>query len=251
MIVLKTRREIELLRDAGRISAEALMAAGEAVKPGVSTWEIDEIARKYILRQGAKPNFLHYNGFPGTACISVNEEVIHGIPSRRRILREGDIVSIDLGALYKGYHGDNAATFAVGRISDEAQRLIDTTRESLDIGLSKAVGGGRVGDIGAAVSEYCESRGFGVVREYTGHGVGRDLHEDPPVPNYGTAGRGARLLPGMVIAIEPMITMGTQKVRTLADGWTVVTADGKYAAHFERTVAITDKECDILSPWTL
>lgn len=251
MIVLKTRREIELLRDAGRISAEALMVAGEAVKPGVSTWEIDEIARKYILRQGAKPNFLHYNGFPGTACISVNEEVIHGIPSRRRILREGDIVSIDLGALYKGYHGDNAATFAVGRISDEAQRLIDTTRESLEIGLSKAVGGGRVGDIGAAVSEYCVSRGFGVVREYTGHGVGRDLHEDPAVPNYGTAGRGARLLPGMVIAIEPMITMGTHKVRSLPDGWTVVTLDGKYAAHFEKTVAITDGPCDVLSPWTL
>ena len=247
MIVLKTRREIELLREAGRISAGALKIAGEAVQPGVSTWEIDEIARKYILKQGAKPNFLHYNGFPATACISVNEEVIHGIPSRNRILREGDIVSIDLGAVLHGYHGDNAATFACGKISDEAQRLIDTTRESLYVGLSKAIGGGRVGDIGAAVSEYCESRGFGVVRDFTGHGVGRNLHEDPAVPNYGTAGRGARLLPGMVIAIEPMITAGTYKVKVLPDGWTTVTLDGKLAAHFENTVAITDGACDILT----
>ncbi len=248
MIVLKTRREIEKMREAGRISAGALKVAGKAVEPGISTWEIDEIARKYILRQGAKPNFLHYNGFPATACISVNNEVIHGIPSRDRILREGDIVSIDLGAEIDGYHGDNAATFACGSISEEAQRLIDTTRESLYLGLAKAVKGGRLGDIGSAIGGYCEEKGYGVVREFTGHGVGRNLHEDPAVPNYGVPGRGVRLLPGMTIAVEPMINLGTHKVRILPDGWTTVTLDGKISAHFEHTIAITDGgECEILT----
>ena len=248
MVVLKTRREIELMREAGRISATALKVAGEAVRPGVSTLEIDTIARKYIESQGARPNFLGLYGFPATACISINNEVIHGIPSRDRILKEGDIVSIDLGAEKNGYHGDNAATFAVGEISDEAKRLIDTTRESLYVGLKQAVAGNRVGDISNAIQMYCEERGFGVVRDFVGHGVGKELHEDPSVPNFGTPGRGVRLLPGMTIAVEPMINQGTWQVDQLSDGWTVVTKDGKLAAHFEHTIAITkDGECMILT----
>lgn len=247
MIVLKTSRELELMREACKISAQALEVAGQAVKPGISTWEIDKIAYDFIKKQGAEPNFLGLYGFPGTACISINDEVIHGIPSKNRILKEGDIVSIDLGAKIHGFNGDNAATFAVGTISVEAQRLLDTTRESLYEGIKAAVAGGRVGDIGHAVQEYCESRGFGVVREYEGHGVGAKLHEDPGVPNFGTAGRGIRLLPGMTIAIEPMITEGTYKIKQLPDGWTVKTADGKLAAHFEHTIAITDNGPVILT----
>lgn len=247
MIVLKTSRELELMREACKISAQALEVAGQAVKPGISTWEIDKIAYDFIKKQGAEPNFLGLYGFPGTACISINDEVIHGIPSKNRILKEGDIVSIDLGAKIHGFNGDNAATFAVGTISAEAQRLLDTTRESLYEGIKAAVAGGRVGDIGHAVQEYCESRGFGVVREYEGHGVGAKLHEDPGVPNFGTAGRGIRLLPGMTIAIEPMITEGTYKIKQLSDGWTVKTADGKLAAHFEHTIAITDNGPVILT----
>ena len=239
MIVLKTTRELSLMKEACRISAGALRVAGEAVKPGVSTAEIDRIAYEYIISQGAEPNFLHLYGFPATACISVNDEVIHGIPSKERILKEGDIVSIDLGAKKHGFNGDNAATFACGKISDEAQRLIDVTRESLYEAIKVAVPGGKIGDIGSCVQRYCEERGFSVVREYTGHGVGKELHEDPAVPNYGTAGRGVRLLPGMTIAIEPMINQGTKAIRRLSDGWTVKTADGKLSAHFENTVAIT------------
>lgn len=248
MVVLKTRREIELMREAGRISAMALKVAGEAVRPGVSTYEIDRVAREYIESQGAVPNFLGLYGFPATACISINNEVIHGIPSKDRILKEGDIVSIDLGARKNGYNGDNAATFAVGEISDEAQRLIDTTREALYVGLKQAVAGNRIGDIGNAVQVYCQERGYGVVRDFVGHGVGKELHEDPSVPNFGTPGRGVRLLPGMTIAVEPMINQGTWEVKQLSDGWTVVTKDGKPAAHFEHTVAITkDGECLILT----
>ncbi len=247
MIVLKTSRELELMRVACRISAEALQVAGEAVKPGISTWEIDKIAYDYIKKQGAEPNFLNLYGFPATACISINDEVIHGIPSKKRILKEGDIVSIDLGAKYNGYNGDNAATFAVGQISPEAQRLCDTTKESLYKGIEAAVPGGRIGDIGSAVQEYCESRGYGVVREYTGHGVGTSLHEDPEVPNFGTAGRGIRLLPGMTIAIEPMINEGTYRINQMSDGWTIKTADGKLSAHFEHTIAITDNGPVILT----
>ena len=248
MVVLKTRREIELMREAGRISATALKVAGEAVRPGVSTLEIDTIARKYIESQGARPNFLGLYGFPATACISINNEVIHGIPSKDRILKEGDIVSIDLGAEKNGYHGDNAATFAVGEISDEAKRLIDTTRESLYVGLKQAVAGNRIGDISNAVQVYCEERGYGVVRDFVGHGIGKELHEDPSVPNFGTPGRGVRLLPGMTIAVEPMINQGTWEVNQLSDGWTIVTKDGKLAAHFEHTIAITkDGECMILT----
>lgn len=247
MIVLRTAKEIDMMRKACQISAEALQLAGEAVKPGITTYEIDQIAYRYIKKQGAEPNFLNYNGFPATACISINDEVIHGIPSKKRVLKEGDIVSIDLGAKVNGYNGDNAATFACGVISDEAKRLCDTTRESLYLGIEQAVAGNRIGDIAFAIQSYCEERGFSVVREYTGHGVGTHLHEDPSVPNYGTAGRGQRLLPGMTIAIEPMINAGSKAVKCLPDGWTVKTLDGKLSAHFEHTIAITKGEPIILT----
>lgn len=239
MIVLKTNHELALMREACEISAGALKIAGEAVEPGVTTAEIDKIAYDYIKKCGAEPNFLNYGGFPATACISINDEVIHGIPSKKRVIKAGDIVSIDLGAKINGFNGDNAATFAAGDISPEAKRLCDTTRESLYVGIKKAVAGGRIGDIGAAIAAYCEARGFSVVREYVGHGVGKKLHEDPSVPNFGTPGRGVRLIPGMTIAIEPMINMGKAGVKQLSDGWTVKTKDGSLSAHFEHTVAIT------------
>ncbi len=238
-IVLKTSRELALMREACRISAGALEIAGRSIEPGITTAEIDKIAYDYIKSQGATPNFLNYNGFPATACISINDEVIHGIPSKKRVIKAGDIVSLDLGATINGYHGDNAATFACGEISAEAQALIDATRESLYEGIKAAVSGNRVGDIGAAVQRYVEARGYSVVREFVGHGVGTSLHESPEVPNYGTAGRGIRLIPGMTIAIEPMINQGTHAVNVMPDGWTVKTADGKLSAHFEHTVAIT------------
>ena len=247
MIVLRTAQEIDMMRKACQISAEALQLAGESVRPGITTYEIDQIAYRYIKKQGAEPNFLNYNGFPATACISINDEVIHGIPSKKRVLMEGDIVSIDLGAKVNGYNGDNAATFACGVISDEAKRLCDTTRESLYLGIEQAVAGNRIGDIAFAIQSYCEERGFSVVREYTGHGVGTHLHEDPSVPNYGTAGRGQRLLPGMTIAIEPMINAGSKAIKCLPDGWTVKTLDGKLSAHFEHTIAITKGEPIILT----
>ena len=247
MIVLKTNRELALMREACRISAGALKVAGEAVQPGVTTEEIDRIAYEYIIKQGAKPNFLNYNGFPATACISINDEVIHGIPSKKRVIKEGDIVSIDLGAILNGYNGDNAATFAAGKISPEAERLINTTRESLYEGIQVAVAGGRIGDISNAVQKYCEERGFSVVRDFVGHGIGTKLHEDPAVPNYGTPGRGVRLLPGMTLAIEPMINAGGYEVRQLSDGWTVKTKDGSLSAHFEHTVAITNDGPKILT----
>lgn len=240
MIVLKTSRELEMMKKACEISAGALKLAGEAVAPGITTAEIDKIAYDYIIKCGAKPNFLNYGGFPATACISINDEVIHGIPSKTRVLRDGDIVSIDLGAMIDGFHGDNAATFAVGTISSEAKRLIDTTRESLYQAIPMAVPGNRIGDIGSAVQTYVEERGFSVVRDFVGHGVGTQLHEEPSVPNFGTPGRGVRLLPGMTLAIEPMINQGDYKVKTMPDGWTVKTLDGKLSAHFEHTIAITN-----------
>ena len=239
MVILKTSRELEKMREAGRISANALKLAGTAVEPGVSTLEIDTLVRKYIEEQGAKPSFLGYGGFKGSACISINEEVVHGIPSKKRILKSGDIVSVDVGAFIGGFHGDNAWTFACGDISEESQRLLDATRESLFEGIKQAVAGNRIGDIGNAVQRYVEARNYSVVRDYVGHGVGAKLHEDPSVPNFGTPGRGVRLLPGMTIAIEPMINMGTHRVKVLSDGWTAVTADGKPSAHFEHSVAIT------------
>lgn len=247
MVVLKTTREISAMRDAGRISQRALRLAGEAVEPGVSTLEIDRIVRKYIEEQGATPSFLGYGGFPASACISVNNVVIHGIPSKSKILKQGDIVSIDVGACFQGYHGDNAWTFACGDISKEAQALLDTTREALFEGIKNALAGNRIGDIGSAVQRYVEPRNYSVVRDFVGHGVGAKLHEDPSVPNYGTPGRGVRLLPGMTIAIEPMINAGSHEVKVLSDKWTTVTADGSLSAHFEHTIAITSEGPVILT----
>ena len=239
MVVIKTARELSKMKDACRISAEALRVAGEAVKPGVTTYEIDTIIRRYIEKQGAAPSFLGYGGFPASACISVNDVVIHGIPSKKLVLKEGDIVSVDVGAYYEGFHGDNAYTFPCGRISAEAQNLLDATRESLNEGIKQALVGNRIGDIGSAVQKYVEARSYSVVRDFVGHGVGAKLHEDPSVPNYGTPHRGVRLLPGMTVAIEPMVNEGKYQVRVLDDKWTTVTCDGKLSAHFEHTVAIT------------
>lgn len=227
------------MKDACKISAEALRAAGEAVRPGITTLEIDSIVRKYIEKQGATPSFLGYGGFPASVCISVNNVVIHGIPSKNTVLKEGDIVSVDVGAYYRGFHGDNAYTFPCGKISAEAQALLDATKESLFEGIKQACPGNRVGDIGSAVQKYVEARSYSVVRDFVGHGVGAKLHEDPSVPNYGTPGRGPRLLPGMTIAIEPMVNQGAYQVKVLDDEWTTVTLDGKLSAHFEHTVAIT------------
>ena len=247
MIVLKTARELNIMREAGRISAGALRVAGMAVEPGVTTGEIDKLAYDSIISQGAKPNFLHYNGYPATACISINDEVIHGIPSKSRVIREGDIVSIDLGACFEGYNGDNAATFACGDVSDEAKRLMDATRESLYEGIRMAIHGNRIGDISNAIQQYVETRGYSVVRDFVGHGVGASLHEAPEVPNFGKPGRGTRLVAGMTLAIEPMINVGTPNVKQLSDGWTIKTADGKLSAHFEHSIAITPEGPVILT----
>ncbi len=247
MVILKTAREIAMMREAGRISQRALQLAGKAVEPGVSTLELDSIVRRYIEGMGATPSFLGYGGFPASACISVNNVVIHGIPSKQQILKNGDIVSIDVGACFNGYHGDNAWTFPCGDVSKEAQALMDATREALFEGIGQAVAGNRIGDIGHAVQSYAEARSYSVVRDFVGHGVGAKLHEEPSVPNYGTPGRGVKLLPGMVIAIEPMINQGSKKVRVLQDKWTTVTADGLLSAHFEHTIAITSKGPVILT----
>ncbi len=247
MVVLKTQRDLEAMRVAGRISAQALLVGGEAVKPGVSTWDIDQAMHKFIKSQGAVPSFLGYGGFPACACISVNDQVIHGIPSHERIIHEGDIVSIDVGACYKGFHGDNAATFAAGKISDEAQKLLDVTKESLVRGIAAALAGNRIGDISNAVQTYVEANGFDVVREYIGHGVGRNLHEEPEVPNFGRQGHGPRLLPGMTIAVEPMVNAKGWEVRRMPDGWTVLTKSGSLSAHFEHTIAITSNGPVILT----
>jgi len=241
MIYLKNPDQIKKMQIAGRITGEALLLAGEAVREGITTQALDKIIRNHIEKCGAKPSFLGYGGFPASACISVNDEVIHGIPSAKKVLKEGDIVKIDVGAYIGGFHGDSARTFAVGKISDKAQLLIDATRDSFFEAV-KALEkpGARVGDIGAAVDGYVSKFGFSVVRKYVGHGVGKDLHEDPSVPNYGTPGRGQRISEGMVIAIEPMVNEGVSAVRELSDGWTVLTADGKLSSHYEHTVAITD-----------
>ena len=239
MVVIKSSRELQQMKEACRISANALVVAGKAVEPGVSTLEIDTIVRKYIEKEGATPSFLGYGGFPASACISVNNVVIHGIPSKKQILKEGDIVSVDVGAFYDGFHGDNAYTFKCGKVSAEAEALLKATEESLYEGIKQAKAGNRVGDIGSAVQKYVEDRSYSVVRDFVGHGVGAKLHEEPSVPNYGTPGRGVRLIPGMTIAIEPMVNVGDYKVKVLSDEWTTVTADGSLAAHFEHTVAIT------------
>ncbi len=239
MIILKSPHEIDLMRQSGKISARALKLAGEAVEPGVTTEKLDEIARKYIESQGAVPSFLGYNGFPKSSCISINNEVIHGIPSSKRIIKSGDIVSIDVGAYINGFHGDNAWTFPCGDITKEARNLLKATRESLFKAISVAKVGNRIGDIGNVVEEYAKVRGYSVVRNFVGHGVGASMHEDPSVPNFGKPGRGARLREGMTIAIEPMVNKGVSKIRVLNDNWTVVTVDGKLSAHFEHTIAIT------------
>ena len=239
MIVVKTTREIQKMQDACTLSARALKLAGEMVEPGVSTKEIDSAVKKFIEGEGGIPSTLGYNGYPASTCISVNSVVVHGIPSKKTILKQGDIVSIDIMAGMHGYHGDNAYTFPCGKISENAQRLLDATKESLYEGIKQAQAQNRIGDIGSAVQEYVEARSYSVVRNYTGHGVGAKLHEDPSVPNYGTRGRGFKLLPGMTIAIEPMVNEGTHHTRVLGDKWTVVTLDGKLSAHFEHTVAIT------------
>ena len=246
MICVKTERELEIMRRACKITAAARALAGEMVRPGVTTGEIDKAVHDFIVSQGAKPSFLHYQGYPGSACISVNEVVIHGIPGSR-VLKEGDIVSVDVGACWQGFHGDCAATFACGTISQEAQRLIDVTKQSFFEGIRFARQGYRVSDISHAVQTYVEANGFSVVRAFVGHGVGEHLHEEPSVPNYGAPGKGPRLVKNMTIAVEPMVNMGTYEVRVLKDGWTTVTADGKLAAHYENSILITDGEAEILT----
>ena len=241
MIQLKNPLQIKEMREAGRITGEALLLAREHIREGISTYELDKIIRGHIEKQGAKPSFLGYHGFPGSACISINDEIIHGIPSKKRFLSEGDIVKIDVGAFYKGYHGDAARTIAVGKASDEAQKLIDVTRQSFFEGIAKFQVGNRLGDIGHAIDSYVVANGFSTVKKYIGHGIGHDLHESPDVPNYGTEGRGTRLCAGMTLAIEPMVNIGGENVKEMADGWTVKTADGTLSAHYENTVALTSE----------
>jgi len=246
MISLKSPREIEAMRKAGRITARARALAGSMVRPGVTTKEIDKAVRDFIKSCGAKPSFLGYGGFPGCACISVNDEVIHGIPGSR-VLQEGDIVSIDVGAFIDGFHGDCAATFPCGKVSDEALRLIAVTEQSFWEGIKFARPGYRVSDISHAVQQYVEANGFSVVREYVGHGVGAKLHEPPEIPNYGPAGHGARLQPGMTLAVEPMVNAGDKAIYVLKDGWTVKTKDGALSAHYENSILITEGEAEVLT----
>lgn len=238
MIILKSDRELALMREAGRIVAETLALVEKAVAPGLTTKEINDLAESYILKRGAYPSFKGYRGFPASICASVNEEVVHGIPGLRR-LEEGDIISIDVGAIFEGYHGDAAITVPVGKVRPEVERLLRVTREALWLGIEKARAGGRLSDISHAIQTHAEKNGYSVVREFVGHGIGRTMHEEPQVPNYGRPGRGPRLVPGMTLAIEPMVNQGRPEVRVLANGWTVVTQDGSYSAHFEHTVAIT------------
>ena len=246
MITIKSKHELKIMQKAGQISKAALLAAGDLVAPGVTTRQLDEAARRVIEKAGAKPAFLGYGGFPATICCSINDEVIHGIPGDR-VIQEGDIVSIDTGAIYEGYYGDNAATFGAGKISEEAQKLIDVTRQSFYEGIKFARKGQRISDISHAIGAYCEARGYGVVRGFVGHGIGTKMHEAPEIPNFGAPGHGPRLMPGMTLAIEPMINMGTWKVKVLPDGWTVKTLDGSLSAHYENTVLITEGEPIILT----
>lgn len=241
MIFVKNAEQLKLMRVAGRITGEALCIARENVREGITTKQLDAKIRHHIEKCGAKPSFLGYGGFPGSACISINDEVIHGIPSDKRVLKEGDIVKIDVGAFIGGFHGDSAATVPVGKVSEEAEKLIKATEESFECArAAMEKESARLGDIGSAVEQYVRQFGYSVVREYTGHGVGMELHEDPSVPNYGTAGRGARVCVGMVLAIEPMVNAGTHKIIHMPDRWTVKTADGKLSAHYEHTVALTE-----------
>ena len=239
MIQLKNGDQIKIMKEAGRITGEALLVARDHVRPGISTYELDRLVREFIEKAGAKPSFLGYGGFPGSACVSINDEVIHGIPSGKRFLEEGDIVKVDVGAFYKGFHGDSARTIPVGRVSAEAQKLIEVTRASFFAGVDQLKIGNRLGDVGAAIDHLVVQNGFTTVKRYIGHGIGHELHESPDVPNYGTPGRGTRLCAGMVLAIEPMVNVGHETVRELSDGWTVKTADGSLSAHYENTVALT------------
>lgn len=247
MITIKSKSEIEKMRLAGKITGDALRLVEKHIRPGISTGELDKIAYDFIKKQGATPSFLNYNGFPGSICASPNSWVVHGIPSKNIVLKEGDIISIDMGACKDGYHGDAARTFAVGKISDEAQRLIDVTRQSFFEGVKFAVHGGKIGDVSAAIQEYVEKHGYSVVRDLVGHGIGRNLHEDPSVPNFGRCGKGAKLAAGMTIAVEPMVTEGAYDVVVLDDDWTVQTEDGSLSAHYENTILITCGECEILT----
>ena len=247
MIPIKTSEQLERMRIAGRITALARKAAADAVRPGASTEDVDRAVRETIEANGAKPSFLGYGGFPGSACVSINDEVIHGIPSKKRIIQEGDIVKVDVGAYIGGVHGDCACTVPCGKVSEEAERLIAVTRQSFFEGIKFAKEGYRLSDISHAVQAYCEANGFSVVRDFVGHGIGEELHESPEVPNYGRPGHGIRLQRGMVLAIEPMVNVGAYSVRVLPDGWTVKTRDGKLSAHYENTIAITDGEPEILT----
>lgn len=246
MIICKTPRELEIMREAGRIVALTHQELRKTLQPGITTRELDTIAENFIKQHGAYPSFKGYNGFRGSVCVSVNEELVHGIPGDR-ILKDGDIISIDIGAKVNGYHGDSAWTYSVGNIDKETQKLLDVTEKSLYLGLEEAKPGVRLSNISHAIQTYVESNGFSIVREYVGHGVGQNLHEDPQIPHYGPPNTGPRLKPGMVLAIEPMVNAGSRYVKTLADNWTVVTVDGKMCAHFEHTVAITENGYEILT----
>jgi methionyl aminopeptidase len=247
VIALKSPREIALMRDAGRVLVEAIRLCRDLVKPGISTLEIDREIEALIRDRRARPAFKGYRGFPATICASINEEVVHGIPAAQRRLKEGDIIGLDLGAIVDGYYADAAVTLPVGDVSDEARRLMDVTRESLDLGIAECRPGRRIGDVSAAVQRHVEAAGYGVVRSFVGHGIGRELHEDPQVPNFGEPGRGPLLRAGMVLALEPMVTMGHWEVRVLADRWTAVTEDGSLAAHFEHTVAVGESGPEVLT----
>ena len=246
-VTIKTPGEIELMREAGRILALVHEELGKIIEPGISTYEIDKEGERLIRSFSCIPSFLNYNGYPASICVSVNEEVVHGIPSRKRILKEGDIVSLDAGVIYKGYHSDAARTHAVGQISEEDQFLIDVTKQSFFEGIKYAIKGNRVGDISHAIGEFVHKNGYSVVREFQGHGIGRQMHEDPGIPNYGKSGRGVRLEPGMTLAVEPMVIMGKPDILQLDDGWTIVTEDGSYSAHYENTILITEKEPEVLT----
>ena len=246
-VEIKSQMEIELMREAGRILALTHEELKKAIRPGISTYEIDQIGENFIRSQGCIPSFLNYNGYPASICVSVNDEVAHGIPSKHRILKEGDIVSLDAGVIYKGYHSDSARTYGVGKISEEAQKLIDVTKESFFEGLKAARAGNHISDISKAVYDYITERGYTAVKDLVGHGVGAHLHEDPEVPNFPTGRRGAKLRPGMTIAVEPMINIGGYEVEWLDDDWTVVTKDGSLSAHYENTILITEGDPEILS----
>ena len=239
MVSIKSSTDLAKMREAGQIAGRALKLAGESIKAGMTTKALDKIIHDFIVGCGAIPSFLNYGGFPGSACISINNEVIHGIPSHKKRIAEGDIVSVDVGAFYNGFHGDTCATFAVGKISEEAKELLKFTEESLYEGIRAAQVGARLGDVGHAVEEYCSSRGYGIVRNYCGHGIGRDLHESPEVPNYGKEGHGQRLVAGMTFCIEPMINQKGDGIKVLRDGWTVITESGSLSAHFEHAIAVT------------